>query len=256
MPSGLCVSNGILFFSPREELLRLVLWQNRKKQQQQQTMAFFAVPKQNGSADEFRTDIQNWAISRSTRAQPSSKQVSNNGLKGEQDTRALVQTIWQLCVRFICPIVLKICIKHGGITAVLCAKFQNEQQSNKLWLNVTSRDFHDDVIKWKHFRVTGHLCGEFTGPRWIPRRKASGAELLCFLWSAPVSDGHPILHKDPLANILTIMARHQINGCNEGWRGRGEGQNTVIHTNPNMKYYFRFTATTHHIRTSSPSTQA
>ena len=21
---------------------------------------------------------------------------------------------------------------------------------------------HDDVIKWKHFRVTGHLCGEFT----------------------------------------------------------------------------------------------
>ena len=23
------------------------------------------------------------------------------------------------------------------------------------------------------FRVTGHLCGEFTGPRWIPRTKAS-----------------------------------------------------------------------------------
>ena len=34
------------------------------------------------------------------------------------------------------------------------------------------------------FRVTGHLCGEFTGPRWIPRTKASGAELWCFLWSA------------------------------------------------------------------------
>ena len=34
------------------------------------------------------------------------------------------------------------------------------------------------------FRVTGHLCGEFTGPRWIPRTKASDAELLCFLWSA------------------------------------------------------------------------
>ena len=188
------------------------------------------------------------------------------------------------------------------------------------------------------FRVTGHLCGVFTGPRWIPRTKASGAELWCFLWSAPVSDGHPILHKDPLANVLThwgrdkidaisqttfsntfswmkifefrlkfhwslfprvrltifqhwfrwwlgavqatghylnqwwliyrriyaslglneltTMARHQINGCNEGWRGRGEGQNRVIHINPNMKYYFRFTAMTHHIRTSSPSTQA
>ena len=25
---------------------------------------------------------------------------------------------------------------------------------------------HDDVIRWKHFRVTGHLCGKFTGPRW------------------------------------------------------------------------------------------
>ena len=33
--------------------------------------------------------------------------------------------------------------------------------------------------------VTGHLCGELTGPRWIPRTKASDAELWCFLWSAP-----------------------------------------------------------------------
>ena len=33
-------------------------------------------------------------------------------------------------------------------------------------------------------RITGHLCGEFTGPRWIPRPKASDTELWCFLWSA------------------------------------------------------------------------
>ena len=33
------------------------------------------------------------------------------------------------------------------------------------------------------FRVTGHLCGKFTGPRWIPRPKASDAKLSCFLWS-------------------------------------------------------------------------
>ena len=39
---------------------------------------------------------------------------------------------------------------------------------------------HDDVIKWKHFRVTGHLCGEFIGPRWIPRTKASDAVLWFF----------------------------------------------------------------------------
>ena len=35
------------------------------------------------------------------------------------------------------------------------------------------------------FRVTGHLCKEFTGPRWIPLTKASDAELWCFLWPAP-----------------------------------------------------------------------
>ena len=34
------------------------------------------------------------------------------------------------------------------------------------------------------FRVKGPLCGKFTGPRWIPRTKASDAELWCFLWSA------------------------------------------------------------------------
>ena len=28
--------------------------------------------------------------------------------------------------------------------------------------------------------VTGHLCGEFTGPRWIPRTKASDTELRFF----------------------------------------------------------------------------
>ena len=34
------------------------------------------------------------------------------------------------------------------------------------------------------FRVTGHFCGEFTGPRWLPRTKASDAKLWWFLWSA------------------------------------------------------------------------
>ena len=34
------------------------------------------------------------------------------------------------------------------------------------------------------FRVTGPLCGEFTGHRWIPHTKASDAEIWCLLWSA------------------------------------------------------------------------
>ena len=35
------------------------------------------------------------------------------------------------------------------------------------------------MMTWSNgniFRVTGHLCGEFTGPRWIPHTKASDAE--------------------------------------------------------------------------------
>ena len=53
----------------------------------------------------------------------------------------------------------------------------------------------DDTFENKHmmtssneniFRVTGPLCGEFIGHRWIARSKASDAELWCFLWSAPV----------------------------------------------------------------------
>ena len=34
------------------------------------------------------------------------------------------------------------------------------------------------------FRITGHLCGEFTGHRWILHTKASDTELWSFLWSA------------------------------------------------------------------------
>ena len=46
---------------------------------------------------------------------------------------------------------------------------------------------HDDVIKINGniFRVTGLLCGEFIGYRWIPRIKAGDVELWCIIWSAP-----------------------------------------------------------------------
>ena len=30
---------------------------------------------------------------------------------------------------------------------------------------------HDDVIKWKHFHITGTLCGEFTGPGDFPTQR-------------------------------------------------------------------------------------
>ena len=37
---------------------------------------------------------------------------------------------------------------------------------------------HNDVIKWKHFRRTGHLCRVY---RWFPFTNASDAELWCFI---------------------------------------------------------------------------
>ena len=39
------------------------------------------------------------------------------------------------------------------------------------------------------FRISGPLCGEFAGHRWIPHTKASYAELWCFLWSPPEKNG-------------------------------------------------------------------
>ena len=48
------------------------------------------------------------------------------------------------------------------------------------------------------FRVTGPLCGEFTGHRWIPHTKASDAELWCFLWSAHKTTLRQIMMETPM----------------------------------------------------------
>ena len=47
---------------------------------------------------------------------------------------------------------------------------------------ILKADDHDDVIK--HFKRYWPLWGELTGDRWIPLKKASDAELWCFLSSA------------------------------------------------------------------------
>ena len=38
--------------------------------------------------------------------------------------------------------------------------YSNTHFAKCIW----SENSHDGVIKWKHFPITGHLCGEFTGP--------------------------------------------------------------------------------------------
>ena len=40
------------------------------------------------------------------------------------------------------------------------------------------RNFMKTSSNGNIFRVTGHLCGEFTGHRWIPRTTASDTERL------------------------------------------------------------------------------
>ena len=49
------------------------------------------------------------------------------------------------------------------------------------------------------FRVTGHLCGEFTGHRWIPRTKVSGASFDVFFVRQQAS---------PWTNVDPEMCRH------------------------------------------------
>ena len=61
--------------------------------------------------------------------------------------------------------------------------------SIKFQLLVRSQDAKDSYTMMTSsngniFRVTGPLCGEFTGHRWIPLKKANDAALWCFLWSA------------------------------------------------------------------------
>ena len=57
------------------------------------------------------------------------------------------------------------------------------------WANVDpdldKDSWQGDVIKWEHFPRNWPFMRGLTGPRWIPLTKASDAELLCFLWSAP-----------------------------------------------------------------------
>ena len=70
---------------------------------------------------------------------------------------------------------------HVG--GVVCASWSHERS---LWQNqsIMMTSSNGNI-----FLVTGRLCGEFTGHRWIPHTKASDAELWCFLWSAPWING-------------------------------------------------------------------
>ena len=85
---------------------------------------------------------------------------------------------------------LKHHVAHGTY-CIRCTRRYAYQPSPSSWLKMpwcqigTRASATIMMTSWNGniFRVTGHLCEEFTGHRWIPLTKASGAELWCFLWS-------------------------------------------------------------------------
>ena len=74
-------------------------------------------------------------------------------------------------------------------------------------MSQSSTATHDGVMK--QFCATGHLCGEFTGNRWIPSTQASNAELIYFLWSTPEPTVEQTLETpviwDAIAVIMTPL---------------------------------------------------
>ena len=97
-----------------------------------------------------------------------------------------------------CCVFIYLCIESRGLATFwcYCYLFYNVPAMNKIFLlllHVTKsgsrqhrrRPDHDDVNNWKHFRVTGPLCGEFTDRRWIPLTKASDVELRFFFALLP-----------------------------------------------------------------------
>ena len=73
------------------------------------------------------------------------------------------------------------------------------------------------------FRVIGHLYGEFTGPGWIPRTKASDAELWFFMICALINGWvnndeagdlrHHRAHYDVTVMNKNSAPRYNENGC-------------------------------------------
>ena len=63
------------------------------------------------------------------------------------------------------------------------------------------------------FRVTGLLCGEFTGDRWIPRTKGSDAELICAWINGWVNNGEAgYLRRHRAHYDVIVMPRVYVKG--------------------------------------------
>ena len=111
------------------------------------------------------------------------------------------------------------------ITAMFCRKFQSDLATEKLDIgkcDIARFEFevsfgancnslyrrrgvwHDDVIKWKHFCVTGHSWGESTGHLWIPLTRAGDSMFSCFL-SAPDQTFEKTIETPVIWNAIALI---------------------------------------------------
>ena len=98
----------------------------------------------------------------------------------------LLHSFDSMCI--LCQTIL--CFYHKNIYFIECSRFWSFWNTFEMACFVQVRVCSIGVNMMTSsngniFGVTGPLCGEFTGPRWIPRTKAGDAGLGCFLWSAP-----------------------------------------------------------------------
>ena len=85
-----------------------------------------------------------------------------------------------------------------SLSAAMNTSIYSFSHMSQMWVSMSERRIacdvhtkkrksaeHDDVIKWKHFPRHWPFVRGIHRSRWIPRTKASDAELWCFLWSPP-----------------------------------------------------------------------
>ena len=93
---------------------------------------------------------------------------------------------------------------------------------------------------WNIFRVTGHLCGEFTDHRWIPRRNISALLVIC-AGNSPITGGFPA--KGPVKRIYDAFFDMRLNKrlSKEKWGWWFETPSHPLwrHCNDMVRMFFR-----------------
>ena len=91
----------------------------------------------------------------------------------------LLRVCLPVCLSITQSILRYICAVHCCVITHACLSWSN------IWWVPGHHQYMMTSSSGNIFSVTGPLCGEFTGPRWIPLTKASDAKFWYFLWSMP-----------------------------------------------------------------------